>query len=60
MDFPMKQIFFSNHYAGRDFGVRLRNGEAWKKVFGPVLVYLNSDSVDETTLWKDAKRQVTF
>ncbi|KAH6837611.1 Rhamnogalacturonate lyase family protein [Perilla frutescens var. hirtella] len=52
--------FFSAHYAGPSFGVRLRNGEQWKKVFGPVFFYLNSDSTDNNPrrrLWEDAKRQ---
>ncbi|KAL1566777.1 rhamnogalacturonan endolyase [Salvia divinorum] len=49
-------IFFSVHYAGADFGVRLRNGERWNKVFGPVFMYLNSD-LDSTSIWEDAKRQ---
>ncbi|XP_047965171.1 rhamnogalacturonate lyase B-like [Salvia hispanica] len=49
-------IFFSVHYAGEDFGVRLRDGERWNKVFGPVFMYLNSDS-DSTSIWEDAKRQ---
>ncbi|KAK4393937.1 hypothetical protein Sango_1864500 [Sesamum angolense] len=53
-------IFFSDHYAGPAFGVRLRNGEPWKKVFGPVFVYLNSDSGDKPkTLWEDAKEQMS-
>ncbi|KAL0379034.1 UNVERIFIED_CONTAM: hypothetical protein Sradi_3208900 [Sesamum radiatum] len=53
-------IFFSDHYAGPAFGVRLRDGEPWKKVFGPVFVYLNSDSGDEPkTLWEDAKEQMS-
>lgn len=53
------QIFFSNHYAGPSFGVFLRDGEHWKKVYGPVLIYLNSDSGSEpTTLWQNAKNQV--
>ncbi|XP_042015515.1 probable rhamnogalacturonate lyase B isoform X2 [Salvia splendens] len=51
-------IFFSAHYAGADFGVRLRNGERWKKVFGPVFMYLNSDSTNNpNAIWADAKRQ---
>lgn len=37
----------------------LKEGEAWKKVFGPVFFYLNSDSSNNhPTLWEDAKRQV--
>lgn len=53
------QIFFSNHYMGPDFGVKLRGGEHWKKVFGPVLIYLNSDSGNNhRTLWKEARKQV--
>ncbi|EPS67579.1 hypothetical protein M569_07195, partial [Genlisea aurea] len=56
--------FFSSHYAGPDFGVKLKDGEAWKKVFGPVLVYLNSDDSagggggGGKALWEDAKRQM--
>ncbi|KAL1566779.1 rhamnogalacturonan endolyase [Salvia divinorum] len=50
--------FFSAHYAGLNYGVRLRNGEHWKKVFGPVFVYLNSDrNNNSTAIWEDAKRQ---
>ncbi|KAL2521810.1 Rhamnogalacturonate lyase family protein [Forsythia ovata] len=45
-------IFFSGHYAGSNFGIRLRNGEPWKKVFGPVFIYLNSG------FWEDAKKQM--
>lgn len=41
--------------------IKFRHGEYWKKVFGPVLFYLN-DATDDgdpyTTLWEDAKRQV--
>ncbi|VFQ80087.1 unnamed protein product [Cuscuta campestris] len=52
-------IFFSSHYAGYNYGVSLRNGEAWKKVFGPVFMYLNSDQGnDPKSLWEDAKRQM--
>ncbi|XP_057807277.1 probable rhamnogalacturonate lyase B [Salvia miltiorrhiza] len=51
-------VFFSAHYIGADFGVKLRNGERWKKVFGPVFMYLNSDNThNPTAIWEDAKRQ---
>ncbi|XP_060184761.1 uncharacterized protein LOC132614352 [Lycium barbarum] len=51
--------FFSGHYAGPELGVDLQQGESWKKVFGPVFFYLNSDSGnDHSTLWEDAKRQM--
>ncbi|KAL6560863.1 hypothetical protein OROHE_006040 [Orobanche hederae] len=51
-------VFFSDHYAGPSFGVKIRNGEPWKKVFGPVFVYLNSDLGSKpSTLWEDAKKQ---
>lgn len=60
-------MFVSTHYAGKEVGMKFRDGEPWKKVFGPVLVYLNSlqqqdededeDSI-ESCLWKDAKSQV--
>lgn len=50
----------SGHYAGPNFGVRLRGGEPWKKVFGPVFVYLNSDTSNTpTSLWDDAKKQMS-
>ncbi|KAK6154143.1 hypothetical protein DH2020_013782 [Rehmannia glutinosa] len=53
-------VFFSGHYAGPSFGVRLRNGEPWKKVFGPVFMYLNSDSDNNSSvLWEDAKKQMS-
>ncbi|KAL2498986.1 Rhamnogalacturonate lyase family protein [Abeliophyllum distichum] len=52
-------IFFSGHYAGPNFGIRLRNGEPWKKVLGPVFIYLNSGSSNKpSTLWADAKEQM--
>lgn len=52
-------VFFSNHYAGI-LSLKFQDGEPWKKVFGPVFVYLNSDSAqkDPSSLWKDAKRQM--
>lgn len=35
--------------------------EPWKKVFGPVFVFLNSLPAEEDpiSLWEDAKQQVT-
>ncbi|KAI8032607.1 TSL-kinase interacting protein 1 [Camellia lanceoleosa] len=53
-------MFFSTHYAGDNLTIKLRDGEPWKKVFGPVLIYLNSVSVEEDalTLWEDAKEQM--
>ncbi|XP_059645438.1 probable rhamnogalacturonate lyase B [Cornus florida] len=53
-------MFFSTHYAGGSLGIKFEDGEAWKKVFGPVLIYLNSASVDadNITLWEDAKEQM--
>ncbi|URD72612.1 Rhamnogalacturonate lyase [Musa troglodytarum] len=52
-------IFVSSHYAGDDSLPRVRNGEYWKKVFGPVFVYLNSAPTksDPKLLWEDAKKQ---
>ncbi|CAI0474265.1 unnamed protein product [Linum tenue] len=51
-------MFTSMHYAGLDMVTEYRNGEPWKKVFGPVMVYLNSMSSDHAALWKDAKTQM--
>lgn len=52
-------MFVSTHYTGKDIETSYNEGEPWKKVFGPVLIYLNSASKDaRKTLWEDAKRQV--
>ncbi|CAL9073995.1 unnamed protein product [Musa textilis] len=51
--------FLSSHYVGDDILPRVRNGEYWKKVFGPVFIYLNSAPTksDPKLLWEDAKKQ---
>ncbi|PWA88051.1 rhamnogalacturonate lyase family protein [Artemisia annua] len=53
-------MFFSTHYAGTDLGMEFRDGEPWKKVFGPVFIYLNSVASAEspTWLWADAKEEM--
>ncbi|URE21407.1 Rhamnogalacturonate lyase [Musa troglodytarum] len=52
-------MFLSAHYSGEDIVPKFRNGEYWKKVFGPVFIYLNStvDGTDRGLLWDDAKLQ---
>ncbi|XP_054789119.1 uncharacterized protein LOC129294686 isoform X2 [Prosopis cineraria] len=54
-------MFLSSHYAGQDLDPKFRGGEPWKKVFGPVFIYLNSGSIGDDTLWlwEDAKIQMT-
>lgn len=54
------QVFIGAHYAGQDVVPKFRNGEYWKKVFGPGFIYLNSawDGSDPKMLWEDAKIQV--
>ncbi|KAL1825588.1 hypothetical protein ACET3Z_012366 [Daucus carota] len=54
--------FFSNHYSGDELNLHFGKGEAWKKVYGPVFIYLNSASTKKindlhSTLWTDAKHQ---
>ncbi|KAK4428605.1 hypothetical protein Salat_1160300 [Sesamum alatum] len=53
-------VFISAHYAGDDLVPRFGQGEPWKKVFGPVFIYVNSvmGGEDPLTLWDDAKRQM--
>ncbi|KAK4742104.1 hypothetical protein SAY87_000105 [Trapa incisa] len=52
-------MFLSGHYAGKDLVPKFGPGEAWKKVFGPVLIYVNSASdADPGLLWEDAKMQM--
>ncbi|KAL6518612.1 hypothetical protein OROGR_019114 [Orobanche gracilis] len=54
------EMFFSTHYAGQSLIMEFQDGEPWKKVFGPVFIYLNSalDGEDPLTLWADAKEQM--
>ncbi|XP_028551553.1 probable rhamnogalacturonate lyase B isoform X2 [Dendrobium catenatum] len=53
-------MFFSAHYSGDDLVPKFRNGESWKKVFGPVFMYLNSTwgETDPHILWEDANLQM--
>nr|GEV34489.1 rhamnogalacturonate lyase family protein [Tanacetum cinerariifolium] len=53
-------VFVGAHYAGDDLVPKFGQGEPWKKVFGPVFIYLNSTMCgqDPHTLWDDAKRQM--
>ncbi|KAL3340237.1 hypothetical protein AABB24_028722 [Solanum stoloniferum] len=53
-------MFHSAHYAGEDLVAKFGQGEPWKKVFGPVFIYLNSvtSGEDPLTLWEDAKKQM--
>ncbi|KAM7276394.1 hypothetical protein ACFE04_018260 [Oxalis oulophora] len=53
-------MFTSTHYGGKEINTKYRNGEPWKKVFGPFFVYLNSlsDEDPHVTLWEDAKEQM--
>ncbi|KAA8538200.1 hypothetical protein F0562_027808 [Nyssa sinensis] len=53
-------MFLSAHYTGDDLVPKFGQGEPWKKVFGPVFIYLNSvmNGDDQFTLWEDAKGQM--
>ncbi|OVA17592.1 Rhamnogalacturonate lyase [Macleaya cordata] len=53
-------VFLSSHYMGQDAIPIFQNGEPWKKVFGPVFIYLNTGppGTNETALWDDADKQV--
>ncbi|XP_042014710.1 probable rhamnogalacturonate lyase B isoform X1 [Salvia splendens] len=55
-------MFVSTHYGGEDLVVKFGDGEEWKKVFGPVFIYLNSvsDYTNDSNafLWSDAKDQM--
>ncbi|XP_048437460.1 probable rhamnogalacturonate lyase B isoform X2 [Pyrus x bretschneideri] len=54
------EMFLSAHYSGEDLVLKLKPDEPWKKVFGPVFIYLNSasDATDPSPLWDDAKKQM--
>ncbi|CAH9065782.1 unnamed protein product [Cuscuta epithymum] len=53
-------VFLGSHYAGDELTPKFGQGEPWKKVFGPIFIYLNSVRrvEDALTLWGDAKRQM--
>ncbi|XP_021888092.1 probable rhamnogalacturonate lyase B isoform X2 [Carica papaya] len=55
-------MFLSAHYAGKYMMPHFKHGEPWKKVFGPVFIYLNSaaNRNDPFLLWEDAKMQMTI
>jgi len=48
--------FGRNHYNGS--GTSVAAGEAWSKMFGPYLLYLNSDPQGGDAMWADAQAQV--
>uniref|UniRef100_A0A804PFM8 Rhamnogalacturonan endolyase n=1 Tax=Zea mays TaxID=4577 RepID=A0A804PFM8_MAIZE len=58
-------MFLGTHYVGNDIVLSISGGEYWKKVMGPVFVYLNSrprrggiGGCDHSrALWADAKAQ---
>ncbi|KAF5818654.1 putative rhamnogalacturonan endolyase [Helianthus annuus] len=54
-------VFASTHYGGSDLIIKFGESESWKKVFGPIFIYLNNvtDEEDPHTLWEDAKNQMS-
>ncbi|CAK8561778.1 unnamed protein product [Lathyrus sativus] len=54
-------MFVSTHYAGKEVTMAFKEGETYKKVFGPVFVYLNTDSSKNgnSNLWSDAVQQLS-
>ncbi|KAK3118796.1 hypothetical protein QOZ80_9BG0708030 [Eleusine coracana subsp. coracana] len=51
-------MFLGTHYVGKYIVLQVDDGEYWKKVLGPVFIYLNSSPVrDLQALWEDAKVQ---
>ncbi|XP_037446038.1 probable rhamnogalacturonate lyase B [Triticum dicoccoides] len=49
-------MFMGTHYIGKDMVAKIEAGEHWKKVMGPVFIYLNSNP-QRGALWEDAKAQ---
>ncbi|XP_062119976.1 probable rhamnogalacturonate lyase B [Humulus lupulus] len=53
-------VFMSCHYVGKHLIIKLEKGEEWKKVFGPIPIFLNSVSSNpnpHSVLWENAKSQ---
>ncbi|KAI3955241.1 hypothetical protein MKW98_020874 [Papaver atlanticum] len=57
---PHMLVFLSSHYMGQDKIPMFGNGEPWKKVYGPVFLYLNTapHCTNESVLWDDANEQI--
>ncbi|XP_021743772.1 probable rhamnogalacturonate lyase B isoform X1 [Chenopodium quinoa] len=55
-------MFISAHYAGEDMVAKFAQGEAWKRVFGPVFTYVNCVPKEDDWhwLWDDAKEQAVI
>ncbi|XP_020236101.1 probable rhamnogalacturonate lyase B isoform X1 [Cajanus cajan] len=53
-------VFHSTHYSGVDLIMKFGPNEPWKKVYGPIFIYLNSlsNGFSPTRLWEDAKQQM--
>ncbi|XP_022980944.1 probable rhamnogalacturonate lyase B isoform X1 [Cucurbita maxima] len=53
-------VFHSAHYAGAAMVIRFGSNEAWKKVYGPVFIHINSlpEKEDPLGLWQNAKQQM--
>ncbi|XP_066341864.1 uncharacterized protein [Miscanthus floridulus] len=49
-------MFMGTHYVGKYMVPNIDDGEEWKKVLGPVFIYLNSGP-SRADLWEDAKAQ---
>nr|XP_043636559.1 probable rhamnogalacturonate lyase B [Erigeron canadensis] len=54
-------VLSSTHYGGSELVLKFSEKESWKKVFGPIFIYLNtiSDGEDPHTLWDDANNQMS-
>ncbi|EYU30913.1 hypothetical protein MIMGU_mgv1a018512mg [Erythranthe guttata] len=53
--------FTSTHYSGEVLAIKFKTEEYWKKVIGPVYIYLNSNdsaNADPSILWIDAKQRM--
>ncbi|GMH23826.1 hypothetical protein Nepgr_025669 [Nepenthes gracilis] len=53
-------MFTSAHYSGEELIPKFADGEPWKKVLGPVFMYVNSlpKGKDPRLLWDDAKEKM--
>ncbi|TKY69981.1 Rhamnogalacturonate lyase [Spatholobus suberectus] len=54
-------MFVSTHYGGKEVNMTFGEGETYKKVFGPVFVYLNTapNKAQFRSLWSDAVEQLS-